>query len=32
MAYQGGADFGESAGFLAMPQPRLFKLSVRSSF
>jgi TonB-dependent SusC/RagA subfamily outer membrane receptor len=32
MAYQGGSDFGESAGFLAQPQPRMFKLSVRTSF
>jgi outer membrane receptor for ferrienterochelin and colicin len=32
MTYLGGADFGESAGFLAMPQPRLFKLSIRTTF
>jgi hypothetical protein len=32
MTYLGGADFGETAGFLAMPQPRMFKLSVRTSF
>lgn len=32
MTYLGGADFGETAGFLAMPQPRMFKLSVRTTF
>jgi TonB-dependent SusC/RagA subfamily outer membrane receptor len=32
MTYLGGADFGEASGFLAMPQPRQFKLSVRTSF
>ncbi len=32
MTYLGGADFGESAGFLAMPTPRMFKLSLRTSF
>jgi hypothetical protein len=32
MTYLGGADFGETAGFLAQPQPRMFKLSVRTTF
>jgi TonB-dependent starch-binding outer membrane protein SusC len=32
MAYQGGADFGESAGFLAQPQARMFKVSIRTTF
>jgi TonB-dependent SusC/RagA subfamily outer membrane receptor len=32
MTYQGGRDFGEATGFLAMPQPRQFKLSVRTIF
>ena len=32
MTYLGGADFGETAGFLAMPQPRMFKLSIRTTF
>src|SRR5690606_5061928 len=30
MNYLGGADFGENAGFLAQPQPRMFKLSLRT--
>jgi hypothetical protein len=32
MTYLGGRDDGESAGFLAQPQPRQFLLSVRTSF
>jgi hypothetical protein len=32
MSYQGGADFGEGAGFLGQPQPRMFKFSVRTTF
>ncbi|HUF51833.1 MAG TPA: TonB-dependent receptor [Longimicrobiales bacterium] len=32
MTYRGGADFGETAGFLAMPQPRMFKFSIRTTF
>jgi TonB-dependent SusC/RagA subfamily outer membrane receptor len=32
MTYLGGADFGETAGFLAQPQPRMFKLSIRTTF
>ncbi len=32
MTYLGGADFGESAGFLAMPQARQFLLSLRTTF
>jgi hypothetical protein len=32
MTYQGGADFGETAGFLGQPQARMFKLSVRTTF
>jgi hypothetical protein len=32
MTYQGGADFGETTGFLGQPQPRMFKLSVRTTF
>jgi hypothetical protein len=32
MTYQGGADFGETAGFLAMPQPRVFRLNIRTTF
>lgn len=32
MTYLGGADFGETAGFLAQPQPRMFKLSIRTNF
>ena len=32
MNYTGGADFATDAGFLAMPQPRQFLLSIRTSF
>jgi hypothetical protein len=32
MAYRGGADFGFSSGFLAMPQPRTFLATLRTSF
>ncbi len=32
MNYTGGADFSVDAGFLAMPQPRQFLLSVRTLF
>ena len=32
MTYQGGADFGETSGFLGQPQARMFKLSVRTTF
>jgi TonB-dependent starch-binding outer membrane protein SusC len=32
MTYLGGEDFGETAGFLAQPQPRMFKLSIRTTF
>jgi TonB-dependent SusC/RagA subfamily outer membrane receptor len=32
MTYQGGRDFGEIDGFLAQPQPRMFKISIRTTF
>jgi hypothetical protein len=32
MTYLGGSDFGETSGFLAQPQPRMFKLSIRTTF
>ncbi len=32
MTYLGGSSFGVAAGFLAMPQPRRFLMSVRTSF
>lgn len=32
MAYRGGADFGFASGFLAMPQPRKFLATLRTSF
>ena len=32
MTYLGGSDTGESAGFLAQPQPRQFLVSLRTSF
>ena len=32
MNYQGGADFAVDAGFLGQPQPRMFKLSIRTTF
>ncbi|MEX2284477.1 MAG: TonB-dependent receptor [Gemmatimonadota bacterium] len=32
MNYQGGSDFGVASGFLGQPQPRMFKLSVRTTF
>jgi TonB-dependent starch-binding outer membrane protein SusC len=32
MNYEGGADFDVDSGFLAQPQPRMFKLSIRTTF
>jgi TonB-dependent SusC/RagA subfamily outer membrane receptor len=32
MTYQGGADFGETSGFLGQPQARMVKLSIRTTF
>lgn len=32
MTYEAGSSFGVTSGFLAMPQPRRFLLSVRTSF
>jgi hypothetical protein len=32
MNYTGGSDFSVASGFLGQPQPRMFKLSVRTTF